>query len=406
MLGACEQPFVSAYDLAMLDLDGVVYVAGHAIEGVPEHLRRLRASGMHLAFITNNASRTPEKVSANLRKFGVEAAASDVVTSSQAAARLLLDRFGAGSRVLMLGAAGLDDALRDLGLVPVAASDPEPVALVTGYGPDVIWRDVMRATVRVHDGLPWVASNTDLSIPTGYGIAPGHGMLCGMIERFTGVQPTVAGKPQRPLLDETVRRVGGGRPLMVGDRLDTDIEGAHNAGVDSLLVLTGVSGLADLVTAPPKLRPTYLSPGLEGLFVAPRGALGRWGHLVAGRVARPRRGHHDGNRGHGRRGGLVAGGRRGRLGPPGRERQPRVGRRAGSAGPAPDGGRELVWPHECADRADPTGAAETGDVEVDLALRDLARLDQMPVEEHLDVLEHTHEQLRDRLHVRRPSDAG
>lgn len=268
MLRACADPLVGAYDLAMLDLDGVVYVAGHAIEGVPEHLARLRRTGTHLAFITNNASRTPEKVAANLRRLGVAAGAEDIVTSAQAAARLLVERYGPAARVLLLGGAGLDDALRDQDLEPIGASDPDPVALVTGYGPDVVWRDVMRATVLVHDGLPWVASNTDLSIPTDYGIAPGHGMLVGMIERFSGVTPVVAGKPQRPLLDETVRRVGGDRPLMVGDRLDTDVEGAHNAGVDSLLVLTGVSGLSDLVAAPPPLRPTYVSPGLEGLFTA------------------------------------------------------------------------------------------------------------------------------------------
>ena len=85
---------------------------------------------------------------------------------------------------------------------------------------------------------------------------------------FTGVVPTVAGKPERALLDETVRRVGGERPLMIGDRLDTDIEGAHNAGLDSLLVLTGVTGLAELVAADPQHRPTYVSPDLSGLLTA------------------------------------------------------------------------------------------------------------------------------------------
>lgn len=142
----------------------------------------------------------------------------------------------------------------------------------------------MRAAVRIRDGLPWVASNTDLSLPTAAGPAPGHGVLVDMVARFTGVDPVVAGKPQRPLLDETVRRIGGERPLMVGDRLDTDIEGAHHAGVDSLLVLTGVTGLAELVSAPPALRPTYVATDLAGLFephpvAAPRAGawhLGGW----------------------------------------------------------------------------------------------------------------------------------
>jgi hypothetical protein len=153
------------------------------------------------------------------------------------------------------------------------------VALATGYGPDVVWRDVMRAAMRVRDGLPWVASNADLSLPTPFGEAPGHGVMVDLLERFSGVEAVVAGKPQRPLLDETVRRVGGSRPLMVGDRLDTDIEGAHAAGVDSLLVLTGVTGLEDLVAAAPQLRPTYLSSDLGGLFsphAAPVSEDGGW----------------------------------------------------------------------------------------------------------------------------------
>jgi hypothetical protein len=126
----------------------------------------------------------------------------------------------------------------------------------------------MRVAVRIRDGLPWVASNTDATFPAAFGVAPGHGVLVDTLARFAKVEPVVAGKPQRPLLDETVRRVGGERPLMVGDRLDTDIEGARNAGLPSLLVLTGVTRLPELVAATPELRPTYLFPDLGGLLTA------------------------------------------------------------------------------------------------------------------------------------------
>jgi glycerol 3-phosphatase-2 len=169
--------------------------------------------------------------------------------------------------IACLGAAGLEEALRDVGLEPAAVDDSRAVALATGYGPDVVWRDVMRAAVRVRDGLPWVASNTDLSLPTKFGQAPGHGVMVDMLERFSGVKAVVAGKPQRPLLDETIRRIGGTNPLMVGDRLDTDIEGANNIGIDSLLVMTGVTGVPELAAAGPELRPTYVAADLEGLFV-------------------------------------------------------------------------------------------------------------------------------------------
>jgi glycerol-1-phosphatase len=178
-----------------------------------------------------------------------------------------VERHGEGGVIACLGAAGLEEALRDVGLEPAAVDHPRAVALATGYGPDVVWRDVMRAAVRVRDGLPWVASNTDLSLPTAFGQAPGHGVMVDMLQRFSGVKAVVAGKPQRPLLDETIRRMGSTRPLMVGDRLDTDIEGANNIGIDSLLVMTGVTGLPELAAAGPELRPTYVASDLEGLFV-------------------------------------------------------------------------------------------------------------------------------------------
>ena len=279
MLGESQGALCSDHDLALLDLDGVVYIGPDAVPGAAQHLDRAREQGMRLAFITNNAARPPEAVSQHLRSLGVEAGPDDVVTSAQAAARVLVDRLGAGARVVLLGAAGLAEALAAEGLVACDVDDDAAQAVVTGYGPDVRWRDIMRAAVRIRDELWWVASNSDYTIPTPYGSAPGHGVLVDTLRRFTGVEPVVAGKPQRPLLDETVRRVGGDRPLMVGDRLDTDIEGARNADLPSLLVLTGVTGLAELVAARPQERPTYVAADLGGLAQthrAPREEDGTW----------------------------------------------------------------------------------------------------------------------------------
>jgi HAD superfamily hydrolase (TIGR01450 family) len=291
VLGSSAQRLVEAYDLAMLDLDGVIYISGHAIDGASEAIVAARAAGIRVAFVTNNASRPPEKVAENLVRLGVAARAEDVVTSAQAAARILASRLAPESPVLMLGGEGLGKALVAEALRPVRSLDEGDVlAVVTGYGPDVLWRDIMRASVRIRDGLWWVATNTDLTIPTSFGDAPGHGVMVRMLEQFTGVQPEVAGKPQRPLLDETIRRVGGQRPLMVGDRLDTDIEGAHHAGVDSLLVLTGVTGLEELLAAPPERRPTYVAETLDGLlrtqppvsWADPEATCGGWVASVAG----------------------------------------------------------------------------------------------------------------------------
>ena len=265
MLEESTTPVVEAHDLVMFDLDGVVYVGGTAIDGVGDRIDRVRTSGRHVAFVTNNASRTPVQVADKLVKVGVAAEPADVVTSAQAAATLLLAEHGAGAKILLLGGEGLDVALREAGLDPVAEPDGV-VAVASGYGPDVRWRDIMRVSTLVRDGLPYVASNADMTIPTPYGLAPGHGVLVATITGFAGVEATVAGKPEKPLMDETVRRVGGDRPIMVGDRLDTDIEGAHSIGIPSLLVLTGVTWLEELVAAGPRLRPTYISPDLEGLF--------------------------------------------------------------------------------------------------------------------------------------------
>lgn len=265
MLEQSTEPLVEAHDLIMFDLDGVIYVGGEAIDGVATHVAEVRSSGRHVAFVTNNASRTPDQVAEKLVGVGVEASAADVVTSAQAAARLLAEAHGAGAKILLLGGEGLRVALVEAGLEPVDEPDGA-VAVVSGFGPDVRWRDIMRVATLVRDGLPYVASNTDMTIPTPYGIAPGHGVLVRTIAGFAGVEPTVAGKPEKPLMEETVRRVGGERPIMVGDRLDTDIEGAHAIDVPSLLVLTGVCWLDDLAVATPELRPSYISPTLEGLF--------------------------------------------------------------------------------------------------------------------------------------------
>lgn len=264
LLAGSPEPLCSRYDLAMLDLDGVVYIGAAAVPGAPEHLETARAAGIQLAFVTNNASRTPDAVASHLSDLGVAAGASDVVTSAQAAARVLAERLAPGDRVAVLGAEGLLEALAERELEPVRI-DNEASAIVTGYAPDAPWREIMHAAVRIRDGLWWVAANSDMTIPTPYGVAPGHGVLVETLRRFTGVDPIVAGKPARPLLDETIRRCGGSRPLMVGDRLDTDIEGAHAVGVDSLLVMTGVTGLSELVAAQPEHRPSFIAADLAGL---------------------------------------------------------------------------------------------------------------------------------------------
>lgn len=260
-----DGPLTTAHDVALLDLDGVVYVGPDAVPGAPGHLAAATAAGMRLAYVTNNAARPPRVVAKHLTELGIPAAEEDVVTSAQAAARLLADQLPMGAPVFVVGGPGLVEALEALGLSPVSSIDEGPRAVVNGYDPELPWRRVSEGAILLGTGLPWVASNTDLAVPTVKGRGPGNGVLVKALADFSGRVPQVAGKPEPALFQETVRRVGGERPLVVGDRLDTDIEGARNAGYASLLVLTGVTGLRELVTAAPGQRPDYVAEDLQGL---------------------------------------------------------------------------------------------------------------------------------------------
>ncbi|MEU4346626.1 HAD hydrolase-like protein [Streptomyces sp. NPDC023838] len=256
-----------AYDTALLDLDGVVYAGGEAIAHAVDSLGTAREGGMHLAYVTNNALRTPDAVAAHLTELGVPAAPGDVITSAQAVARLISEQVPEGSRVLVIGGEGLRVALRERGLVPVESAEDAPVAVVQGYGgPDLAWGRFAEACYAIAAGAPWFASNTDLTIPSGRGIAPGNGAAVEVVRIATGAEPQVAGKPLPPMHRETILRTGARKPLVVGDRLDTDIEGAFNGEVDSLLVLTGVTDGAQLLAARPEHRPTFVDADLRGML--------------------------------------------------------------------------------------------------------------------------------------------
>jgi glycerol 3-phosphatase-2 len=272
------------YDVALVDLDGVVYVGSEPVDHAVSALARARAAGMRLAFVTNNAARRPEAVAEQLTSLGVAASPSEVVTSAQAAARLLAERLPAGARVLVVGGEGLVAALTEHGLTPVARAEDDPAAVVSGFHPDVGWRLLAEGAYAVADGLPWVASNVDPTIPMPQGNAPGNGALVETIRLATGRRPVVAGKPEPPIHREAMLRTGARHPLVIGDRLDTDIAGAAREGADSLLVLTGVTSALDLVGAAPGSRPTFVARDLRALGAAP-------GELRVGSGESPRGGH-------------------------------------------------------------------------------------------------------------------
>lgn len=267
LVGGSVVPLTELHDAALVDLDGVLYVGQLAVGGAAEAVSSGRSRGMKMAFVTNNASRTPEKVATHLTELGIMASDTDVVTSAQAATSLVGELVPPGSRVLVVGGEGLEAALTERGLRPVWSARDDPAAVVQGFSPDVGWRLLTEGAHAVRAGLPWVASNLDPTVPTPRGPAPGNGALVAVIAQATGRRPLAAGKPELPLHREAVRRTQASRPLVVGDRLDTDIEGANRAGVPSLLVLTGITTPLDLVMAEPAHRPTWVAENLlDGLL--------------------------------------------------------------------------------------------------------------------------------------------
>jgi glycerol-1-phosphatase len=259
---------LSRFDVLLADLDGTLYRGRSAVPGAVDAVRGAAERGVRTVYVTNNASRHPSAVAEHLAELGFAARTEDVVASSQAAAAMLAEQLPAGARVLVVGTEALADEVTGRGLRVVTAAG-EADAVVQGHSPDTGWAQLAEATVAVRAGALWVACNLDATLPTERGPLPGNGAMVGVVRVSTGREPQVAGKPGPALLQEAARRTGAQRPLMIGDRLDTDIEGGRAADMATLLVLTGVSDAAELLAAPAEQRPDYVAADLDGLTARP-----------------------------------------------------------------------------------------------------------------------------------------
>ncbi len=259
-----------AHDVVFFDLDGVIYIGPQAVEHSARVISELRSRGITCCFVTNNASRTPEEVAFHLTDLGIPTSESEVVTGSQAGAGLMGNFVPAGSRVLAIGGPGVAAALVERGYVPVFSDDEMPEAVMQGFGPQLSWSELAEASYALRRGIPWVATNMDATFPTPRGLAPGNGSMVMAVVHSTGRRPdAVAGKPERSLFDEAIRRTGAQRGLMVGDRLDTDIAGGNRAGMHTLLVLTGVCTSQEAAEAEGDDIPTYVGEDLRSLLAEP-----------------------------------------------------------------------------------------------------------------------------------------
>ncbi len=255
-------PLSERYDPFLFDLDGVLYRGAEPVPGATEALAALRLAGRRVAFVTNNSARTPAAVTERLRGVGIDAHPDEVTTSAQATAELLAGR---GCRsAFVVGEEGLTGALEAAGIEVVGPEAPSADAVVVGWDRGADYPKLRVACILVDRGAAFVGTNADASFPAADGTRwPGAGALLAAISTATGVRPEVVGKPNAPLYLAALARAGGDLPLVIGDRLDTDIAGAAALGWDSLLVLTGITRREDLEASP--VRPTYVAEDLSAL---------------------------------------------------------------------------------------------------------------------------------------------
>jgi glycerol-1-phosphatase len=257
-------------DLILADLDGVIYKGADAIEHAVESINAADAAGIPCAYLTNNASRTATSVAEHLTGLGLTVSSQDIVSSPQAAVRLLVNLVPAGSTILVVGGDGLTFEVEKAGFVVTRSALDSPAAVVQGFAPEVGWTQLAEASFALHTAkgatdIPWVATNMDWTIPVARGTAPGNGTLVSAVHTAVGRLPVVAGKPEVPMFELAVERFGAKHPLVIGDRLDTDILGANRAGIASALVLTGIDRARQLLAAELEQRPRYILGDLREL---------------------------------------------------------------------------------------------------------------------------------------------
>lgn len=253
--------------VVLADLDGVIYKGAGAIEYAVESINAIDAS-VPVGYLTNNASRADATVARHLTELGLTVAPEDVVTSPQAAMGVLRDLVPAGATILVVGGEGLTAEVERAGFVVTRSAQDAPAAVVQGFDPSVGWVHLAEAAYAIQDGgegIHWIATNTDWTIPQARGTAPGNGTLVSAVHTAVGRLPIVAGKPEVAIFEEAFSRFGSRDALMLGDRLDTDILGANRAGIRSVLVLTGIDRAKQVLAAAPQERPTYILDDLRGL---------------------------------------------------------------------------------------------------------------------------------------------
>ena len=264
--------FFNGYDGLLCDLDGVVYAGAQPIDSAVGTLNTLSERGIPVAFVTNNASKSAIEVANRLITLGVTTDSDHVMTSAQAVVDLLKTKYKSHhGPVLVIGFPQLAEHVQAAGFAITSIAADSPQVVVQGFNANLGWDDLAQASFAIQQGAGWLASNLDLTIPLAQGVAPGNGSLVNAVAQATGVRPELAaGKPAPVMFTSMAQKFSMRHPLVVGDRLDTDVLGAANAGFHGALVETGIHRREDLAIFHEVVRPDWVLPDLSVLLSAPR----------------------------------------------------------------------------------------------------------------------------------------
>jgi HAD superfamily hydrolase (TIGR01450 family) len=261
-------PLTSAYDHVLLDLDGCVWVGDEPTPRAVEAIAALRQAHKRVAFITNNSRQAGEDFVRKLWGMGIQASLEEVVTAGGAVQHVLAERFDGGSAVV-IGAPALERHVIDAGLRIVNGTDfvARAAVVVVGLDFEFSYDDLRDAVLAIHGGAALIATNRDPTLPMPEGPWPGSGAIVAAVETASGATAQVVGKPEPQLFLTALDRLGPGRTLMIGDRVEADLAGAAAAGLDAAIVLSGASSESEARAAKP--APVAIGATLAELVLAP-----------------------------------------------------------------------------------------------------------------------------------------
>ncbi|MCS7287106.1 MAG: TIGR01457 family HAD-type hydrolase [Anaerolineae bacterium] len=253
----------------IVDMDGVLYRGNTAIPGAKEFISTLEETGRKFLLLTNNSSLTPAQYEAKLEKMGIKVQKERIFTSAQATAFYLRLTARAGAKVFLIGMDGIREALLAEGFT--ISEDKDVDFVVVGIDYNLSYEKLKKATLAIRAGAVFIGTNPDKTLPTEEGLCPGNGAILAALEASTDVKPITIGKPSPLIFELALKRLGSNpqETAVVGDRLETDILGAHRAGLKSILVLSGATDRNHLALA--ELKPDFVFESVKELAEALRG---------------------------------------------------------------------------------------------------------------------------------------